>query len=336
MTRVGDLLVKEPSSRTILTRKHVIDLDDFAVDEIEYVFSVTDAMKEIVGRDIKKAPSLRGKTIVTLFYQPSTRTRVSFEQAAKILNADVINVSEGSSSVAKGEALINTVETLQALAADVVIVRHPHAGVPNVLARNLERMGVINAGDGMHAHPTQALVDLYTLRNHMGSLAGKKIVIVGDILHSRVVRSNLWGLVKMGAEVTLCGPPAFLPLSEAFTQIGGGNAKNSQVRIETSLEVALDGADAVMALRVQSENHGRGGITNIREYIRLYQLDARRIQIAKPDAIIMHPGPVQEGIEVTTAVARGSQSVISEQVTNGVAVRMALLYLAIVRNEATQ
>ena len=202
MTRVGDLLVQETSSRRIQARKHVIDLDDFAVEEFEHVFSVTDAMKEIVGRDIKKAPSLRGKTVVTLFYQPSTRTRVSFEQAAKILNADVINVSAGSSSVVKGESLINTFETLEALAADVVVVRHPHAGVPSMLVRQLERVGIINAGDGMHAHPTQALVDLYTLRNRLGSLSGKRVVIVGDILHSRVVRSNLWGLVKMGAEVT--------------------------------------------------------------------------------------------------------------------------------------
>lgn len=330
MSRAGELLVTQTLPTRIPPRKHVIDLDDFLVEEIEQVLSVTDAMKEILGRDIKKAPSLRGKTVITLFYQPSTRTRVSFEQAAKILNADVINVSVSASSVAKGESLLNTFRTLQALAADVVVIRHPHAGVPNMLARELERVGIINAGDGMHAHPTQALVDLYTLREHLGSLAGKKIVIVGDIIHSRVARSNIWGLAKMGAKVTLCGPPAFLPVSEAFTQIG----EESQVSIETSLEASLDGADAVMALRVQLENHTRRGMVSIRDYVRLYQLDEYRLELAHPNAIVMHPGPIQEGIEISTAVAGGAQSVITEQVTNGVAVRMALLYLGVVGNES--
>jgi len=334
MTRTGDLLVKETLPTKIPPRKHVIDLDDYLVEELEQVLSVTDAMKEILGRDIKKVPSLRGKTVITLFYQPSTRTRVSFEQAAKILNADVINVSAGASSIAKGESLLNTFQTLQALAADVVVVRHPHAGVPNMLARELERVGIINAGDGMHAHPTQALVDIYTLRDHLGSLTGKKIVIIGDIIHSRVARSNVWGLVKMGAKVTLCGPPQFLPMSEAFTQIGGGSSGESQVSIETSLEASLDGADAVMALRVQLENHSRGGMVNIREYARLYQLNEYRLELANPHAIVMHPGPVQEGIEISAAVAGGAQSVITEQVTNGVAVRMACLYLSIIGNES--
>jgi aspartate carbamoyltransferase catalytic subunit len=334
MARGGDLLVQQTSAMRISGRKHVIDLEDFLVEELEHILSVTEAMKEILGRGIKKAPSLRGKTVVTLFYQPSTRTRVSFEQAAKILNADVINVATSTSSVAKGESLLNTLETLEALAADVIVVRHPHAGVPGMLARHLGRVGIINAGDGMHAHPTQALVDLYTLRDRLGSLAGKKIVIVGDVVHSRVVRSNLWGLVKLGADVTLCGPPAFLPLSEAFTQIGGGDPRTSQVKIETSIEASLDGADAIMALRVQSENHSRPEVMSMREYVRLYQLDKRRLRLAKPNAIVLHPGPVQDGVEITSEVARGSQSVITEQVTNGVAVRMALLYLGIVGHES--
>ena len=314
------------------TPRHILDLDDFSREEIETVLQNTEVMREVLHRDIKKVPTLRGKTVITVFYEASTRTRVSFEQAGKILSADVINVSGSGSSVEKGESLYNTALTLQAMNADIIVVRHPHSGAPHFLSRFLNS-AVINAGDGMHAHPTQALLDLYTIRSHFGKVEGLKVVIVGDLLYSRVARSNLWGLTKMGAEVTLCAPPTLIPLDflggVRSNGHGAGEHPFSGVNIETNVERALEDADVVMALRLQSERQDAGHLPTLREYSRMYGITPRRMELAKPNALVMHPGPMNEGIEIDPEVAHGAQQVIEEQVTNGVAVRMALLYAAI-------
>ncbi len=312
-----------PSARPAWRHQHILDLDDFVPQEIELVLKTTDAMKEILSRPIKKVPTLRGKTVVTLFYEPSTRTRSSFELAAKNLSADVVNLSAPVSSVTKGEGLVDTLSTLEALGAEIVVMRHPHSGAPYIAARHI-RGSLINAGDGWHAHPTQALLDMYTIREHKGSLKGLKVVIVGDIKHSRVARSNIWGLTTMGATVTLCAPFTLLPagLDKPQGQFPG-------VTVEPDLETALEGADVVMTLRLQLERQQSGLLPSIREYTRLYQLNESRLARAKPDAIVLHPGPVNEDIEISSAVAHGPKSVINEQVTNGVAVRMALLYLLV-------
>lgn len=300
-------------------RRHVLDLDDFTREEIELVFETADAMKEVFQREIKKVPTLRGKTLVTMFYEASTRTRISFEQAAKSLSADVINISASGSSTEKGESLIDTVRTIQALGADAIVMRHYHAGAPYLIAQHVD-VTVINGGDGCHAHPTQGLLDLYTMREHLGTVEGAKVVIVGDILHSRVARSNIWGLTKMGVEVVLCAPPTLIP-------VGLGPPAFPLVTMEPSLDRAVEGADVVMPLRLQKERQQRGLLPSIREYIQFYQLDLRRLSMAKPNALVLHPGPMNEGVEITAEVAHGAQSVIEEQVTNGVAVRMAILYL---------
>jgi len=310
---------KPTVSETIWQHHHVLDLDDFTREEIELVFQTTKAMKEILSRPIKQVPALRGKTLITLFYEPSTRTRLSFELAAKYLSADMVNLNTQISSVAKGESLVDTLGTLQALGADIVIMRHPSSGAPSIATRFIGA-SIVNAGDGWHAHPTQALLDLYTIHEHKQSLKGLKAVIIGDIMHSRVARSNIWGLTTMGIGVTLCSPPTLLP-------IGLGDQRLPPVRTEPDIERALDGADIVMTLRLQRERQRSGLLPSIREYINLYQLNKSRLAKAKPDALVLHPGPVNEGIEISPAVAHGPQSVINEQVTNGVAVRMALLYL---------
>ena len=310
-----------PATKSVWRHKHILDLDDFTSDEIELVFQTTDAMKEIISRPIKKVPTLRGKNVVTLFYEPSTRTRSSFELAAKNLSADVVNLTASSSSVAKGESLIDTLRTLEALGADIVVMRHPHSGAPYIAARHI-KVSVINAGDGWHAHPTQALLDLYTIHQHKGSLKGLKVTIVGDIKHSRVARSNIWGMTKMGARVMLCCPFTLLPAGLDKPQ-----GQFPEVAIEPNIELALKGADVVMALRLQLERQQNGLLPSIREYARLYQLTEARLAKAKNDVIVLHPGPVNEDIEISSAVARGPRSVINEQVANGVAVRMALLYL---------
>ena len=314
-------------------RRHVLDLDDFTRDEIAAIMERTRAMKEVLHRDIKKVPALRGKTVVTLFYEPSTRTRVSFEQAGKILSADVINVSGSGSSVEKGESLYNTALTIQAMNADVIVIRHSQSGAPHFLASRLES-SVINAGDGAHAHPTQALLDLFTIQSHTGSIGGLKVAIVGDLLYSRVARSNLWGLLKMGAEVVLCGPPTLIPpdLQDGRRQRPGHPFAN--VRIETSVERALDGADVVMALRLQLERQKAGHLPSLREYSRTYGITATRLKLAQPDALVMHPGPMNEGVEIDSDIAHGASSVIEEQVTNGVALRMALLHSLATRGRA--
>ena len=306
-------------------RRHVLDVDDFSRQEIEDTFQNADAMREVMNREIKKVPTLRGKTVITLFTEASTRTRVSFEQAGKILSADVINVSGSGSSVEKGESLYNTALTLQAMNADIIVIRHGHSGAPHFLARHLDAC-VINAGDGAHAHPTQALLDMYTMRNCFGRVEGLKVTIVGDILYSRVARSNLWGLTTMGAEVTLCAPPTLLPqdLLDLRGKIEGHPF--ADVRIVTDIESALEGADVVYALRLQLERQQAGHLPSLREYSRAYGINEERLKLASPDALVMHPGPMNEGVEIDPAVAHGVRSVIEEQVTNGVAIRMALLY----------
>lgn len=317
-----------------MRRKDVLDLDDFSAGELHEVLETAEAMREVLSRPIKRVPPLRGKTIVNCFYEASTRTRVSFELAGKNLSADVVNISASGSSVEKGESLVDTTRTLQALGADMVVMRHPHAGAPYLVARELNA-GVINAGDGWHAHPTQALLDLFTVRDRLGSLEGRKIVIIGDVLHSRVARSNIWAFTTMGAQVVLCGPPTLIPagmetaVAEGLRRRGGdgGHKEHAAVKVQYDLDKACQDADVLMALRIQRERQAAGLFPSLREYSRLYGLTSERLARAKFGALVMHPGPMNEGIEIMPEVAYGAQSVIEEQVTNGVAVRMALLYL---------
>jgi aspartate carbamoyltransferase catalytic subunit len=314
-----------PAARPVIqptrrARRHVLDLDDFEAAEIEAVLETTHAMKDVLGRPIKKVPTLRGKTLVTLFYESSTRTRVAFEVAAKALGADTVSIAAAQSSVTKGESLIDTISTLQALGADFIVMRHHQAGAPYVVAGQVGA-SVINAGDGWHAHPTQALLDLFTIRERLGRLEGVRVAIIGDILHSRVARSNLWGLTRMGAQVVLCGPPTLLPAA------GFCDGLPWPVERTYHLDEALDGAEVVMVLRMQLERQSGGLFPSLREYVRTYGLTEERLARARPGALVMHPGPMNEGVEIDPKVARGAQSVIEAQVTNGVAVRMALLYL---------
>lgn len=306
-------------------RRHVLDLDNFTRQEIESVLQNTVVMKEVLQRGIKKVPTLRGKTVITLFYEPSTRTRISFEQAGKILSADVINVANSASSVQKGESLYNTALALQAMSADIIVIRHPHSGAPHFLANQLTA-SILNAGDGTHAHPTQALIDLHTINSNLGRIEELKVVIVGDILYSRVARSNLWGLTTMGAKVVLCAPPTLIPPDFLSGEHHRENHPFSSITIEPCLEKALDNADVVMTLRLQSERQLAGHLPSLREYSQTYGINPTNLKFAKPNALVMHPGPMNEGIEIAPEVAHGTQSVIQEQVTNGVAVRMALLY----------
>ncbi|MDO8616252.1 MAG: aspartate carbamoyltransferase catalytic subunit [Dehalococcoidia bacterium] len=317
----------ETKPRAGWTRSHLLDLDDFTPGEMETVMETAGAMKEVLGREVPRVPALRGKTIITLFYEASTRTRASFELAGKALGADVINVAAGGSSVEKGESLIDTVRTLQAVGADVLIMRHPSSGAPYLVTRHVE-CSVINAGDGWHAHPTQALLDVYTMRAHLGELRGRRVVIVGDIAHSRVARSNIWGLAAAGAEVVLCAPPTLLPAGMRPGEPGPEEPLAlPRVEVETNIERAIAGADVVMALRLQKERMQSGLLPSIREYATLYQVTEQRLALARPGALVMHPGPMNEGVEISPAVARSLQSVVDEQVANGVAVRMAVLYL---------
>jgi aspartate carbamoyltransferase catalytic subunit len=334
-------LIDKPSTAA-WTRRHLLDVDDLTRDEIDLLMETTDAMKEVLSRDVPRVPALRGRTIVTLFYEASTRTRASFELAGKALGADVINVAASGSSIEKGESLIDTVRTLQAVGADALVMRHGSSGAPYLVARNVQA-SVINAGDGWHAHPTQALLDLYTMRAHLGDLRGRKVVVVGDIAHSRVARSNIWALAAVGANITLCAPTTLLPASlKPSTSLGGqalsltagrgGDTAREQhalppITIETNIETALAGADVVMALRLQKERMTTGLLPSLREYATLYQLTEKRLALANKGALVMHPGPINEGIEIAPSVASSLQSVIEEQVTNGVAVRMATLYL---------
>ncbi len=273
-------------------------------------------MRSIGQRSIKKVPALRGRMVVNLFFEASTRTRFSFETAEKWLSADSLNFAAKGSSVEKGESLLDTARNLQAMSPDLIVIRHGSPGVPHFLARHL-KAGVVNAGDGAHEHPTQALLDALTIRQRLGRLEGLRVVICGDIAHSRVVRSNIWLLTKMGARVTVCGPPTLLP--DRIAEMG--------VEATTDFDGALEGADVVMMLRMQLERQGRSLFPSIREYFRLYGLDARRLASAAPGAVVMHPGPMNRGVEISSEVADSEQSVILDQVANGVAVRMAVLYL---------
>ncbi|HKW77521.1 MAG TPA: aspartate carbamoyltransferase catalytic subunit [Candidatus Limnocylindria bacterium] len=304
------------------TRRDVLDTDDWSRAEIEAVLETTGAMIEILHRPIRRAPPLRGKTVILFFAEASTRTRVSFELAAKALSADVTNVTASGSSVEKGETLFDTVRTLQALGGDIVVMRHASSGAPYFVAQRTDA-AVINAGDGWHAHPTQGLLDAYTLRVALGDLAGKRVVIVGDVLHSRVARSDINTLVPLGASITLSGPPTLVPTAWRRGELPRG------VTYEPDLDRALDGADAAIALRLQKERQEAGLLPSLREYTRVWGLTEPRVARMRPSAPVMHPGPMNEGVEIDAAVAHGSRSLVEKQVTNGVAVRMALLYLLV-------
>ena len=310
---------------SLLSRKDLLDTDTLSPAEVNLILDQAEQMRELRTRRHGKVAVLRGSTLVTLFYEQSTRTRASFEVAGKAMGADVVNVAASSSSVAKGESLIDTVRTLEAIGADAIVVRHGSSGAPYLAARHT-KAHIINGGDGTHAHPTQALLDLFTMRRHLGSLEGKKVAIIGDVRHSRVARSNLWLLQQEGVELTLCGPATLLPRT-----LGRGG-ESAGLTMTTNVEEAITGADVVMALRMQQERQQRGLIPSLRDYINGYQINAKRLSMAKPDALVLHPGPRNEGVEVTAEVAQGNQSVIEDQVTNGVAVRMAILFLMMARS----
>lgn len=299
-----------------LKRKDLVSLASLSADEIVHILETAESFKEVSGREIKKVPALRGKTVVNLFFEPSTRTRTSFELAAKRLSADVINFSPSSSSVLKGETLLDTARNIEAMQADMIVLRHPSAGAADTLARGV-RASVINGGDGWHEHPTQALLDLYTLREKKLEFGGLRVVLVGDVAHSRVARSNICALTKLGAEVRVVGPPTMIPLH--LDRLGA--------RIFWNLDEALPGADVIMMLRLQLERQGRALFPSIREYSTLYGLTPERVSLAKPGALVMHPGPINRGVEIAPEVADSLSSVILDQVANGVAVRMAVLYL---------
>ena len=309
-------------------RRAVLDLDDFTREELETTLATADRMHEVLGRPVRRVPALNGRTIVNLFYESSTRTRVSFELAAKSLGADVVNVSASGSSVDKGETLLDTVRTLRSLGGDVMVLRHAHPGAPHLVSQ-VTGMPVVNAGDGSHAHPTQALLDAYTINKHFGRIASLRILIIGDIAHSRVARSNAWGLSKLGAEVVFCGPPTMLPQS----CLGDGPCPPWPVRVDLDLDRAIEGTDVVMPLRIQWERQGGSPISSLREYARDFGVNMERLGRAAPGAVVMHPGPMNEGIEITPEVAHGEKSLIADQVTNGVAVRMAVLYLLVSSTE---
>jgi len=296
--------------------KDLLGLEELTADEIELVLNTAAPCKELFQREIKKLPTLRGRTVVTLFYEPSTRTRMSFEIAAKWMSADAVNLTVAQSSVAKGESFVDMAKTIEAVGADIIIIRHGMAGAPQLLAETV-RAGVINAGDGAHEHPTQGLLDLYTIKERLGGFAGLRVVIVGDIKHSRVARSNIWGLTKLGARVTVVGPPTLIP--------PGVEAMGADVSY--NLDEALEGADVVIVLRLQLERQKKGLFPSVREYARLYGMNMARVSRLSPEALLMHPGPANLGVEIAEEATNDPRSTITAQVSNGVAVRMALLYL---------
>lgn len=299
-----------------LKRKDLLSLAPLAVDEITLILDTADSFKEVTGREIKKVPALRGKTVVNLFFEPSTRTRTSFELAAKRLSADVINFAPSSSSVVKGETLLDTARNIEAMQADIIVLRHSSAGAAEALAQGV-KSSVINAGDGWHEHPTQALLDLYTIRQRGMNFRGLRVAIVGDVSHSRVARSNIYALVKLGAEVRVVGPPTMMPWG--VEKLG--------VTVCHNMDEGLRDVNVIMMLRLQLERQGRAQFPSIREYSRLYGLTAERVQLADSAAIVMHPGPINRGVEIAPDVADSLSSVILDQVANGVAVRMGILYL---------
>ncbi|MHB8481702.1 MAG: aspartate carbamoyltransferase catalytic subunit [Nitrospiria bacterium] len=299
-----------------IKRKDLLALKDLQKEEIELILDTAVSFKEVASRDIKKVPTLRGKTLINLFYEPSTRTRTSFELAAKRLSADVINISHSNSSAVKGESLLDTAKNIEAMNADIIVIRHPSSGAPNILAKHL-KSSIINAGDGAHEHPTQGLLDLYTIREKLGRLEGVKVAIVGDITHSRVARSDIAGLTKMGAEVRVVGPPTMIPKE----------IEASGVTVYYDLREGIKDVDVVLMLRLQLERQGKGLFPTIREYSELYGLNREKLKLAKSGVLVMHPGPVNRGVEIMPDIADGLSSVILEQVANGVAVRMAVLFL---------
>ncbi len=299
-----------------LKRKDLLGIDYLERSEIEEIIATAESFKEVSTRDIKKVPALRGRTIVNLFFEPSTRTRTSFELAAKRLSADIINISSSTSSVVKGETLLDTARNIEAMNSDMIIVRHSMSGAPMILAKAL-KSSVINAGDGSHEHPSQALLDLFTIKERLGRVEGLNIAIIGDIAHSRVARSNILCLNKMGANVRLCGPATLIP----------ADIEKMGAKVYFRPEDAIDGADVVMMLRIQMERQKSGLFPGVREYSRFFGLNQERVRLAKEGVIIMHPGPINRGVEISTEVADGPYSVILDQVTNGVAVRMAIIYL---------
>jgi aspartate carbamoyltransferase catalytic subunit len=306
--------------------RHLLDTDTLSWADIELILQTAETMSGVLARPIPKVPALRGYGMTILFYETSTRTRVSFEVAAKNLSAEVINIAASASSVSKGESLIDTVRTIEALGARLLVIRHPVSGAPYLAAQHFGGH-VLNGGDGTHGHPTQALLDLYTIRSRIpgGSLTGRKVVIVGDLLHSRVARSNLWTLTAAGADVWVCGPSTLLRGFEAWG--AAGVAGNRRFTVTSDLNAALRDADVVMALRIQRERMASGLLPSLREYAARFGITAERMRLAVPGALVMHPGPMNEGVEIAPDVAAGSASVITEQVANGVAIRMAVLYL---------
>jgi aspartate carbamoyltransferase catalytic subunit len=306
-----------------LRGKHLLGIADLTPEEIVLILDTADAMKEVGSRAIKKVPALRGRTVVNLFFEPSTRTRTSFEIAEKRLSADTLNLAVASSSVVKGESLADTVHNIEAMSPDMIVMRHASSGACEFLSR-ICKSRIVNAGDGMHEHPTQALLDAYTIRSHKGRIAGLKVAILGDLLHSRVLRSNLLLLRKLGAEVWVCGPPTLMP--PGIERYG--------VHPTTSVDDAVRDADVVMMLRIQLERMQGLFFPSLREYFSVFGMTPERVALAKPDAIIMHPGPMNRGVEIDSAVADAPNSVILEQVSNGVAVRMAVLYLLAGGSEA--
>ena len=298
--------------------KHLLTLRETTPEDIRYLLNQAIAFQEILARPVKKVPTLRGRAMITLFYENSTRTRTSFEMAAKIMSAEAINIAVAQSSVAKGESLKDTLLTLQALKADCIVMRHPVSGTPQFAAEHLN-IPIVNAGDGRHEHPTQGLLDMLTMQQHKGELAGLNVAIVGDITHSRVARSNIWGLTKMGANVRLVGPRTLLP----------PDAEKLPVQVFDELRAGLEGADVVNVLRLQTERQERGLLPSLREYSRLFGVTTNSLKAANPDVLVLHPGPMNRGVEISADVADGAggiRSAIEEQVTNGVAVRMAVLY----------
>lgn len=296
-------------------RRHLLDVDDLSPEEVERVMEAARSFSEVLRRPIKKVPSLRGKTVVNLFYEPSTRTRLSFEVAAKTLSADVLNFTASTSSVEKGESFKDTALTIKAMGVDAVVVRHPVAGAPWLLKQWLE-VTVLNAGDGMHAHPTQALLDLFTMRERLGDLRGRTVAYVGDILHSRVARSGIKACHAAGMRVLAVGPPTLIPPEMP-----------SFVEVSHDFDVVIPECDVIYMLRIQRERQLEGGFPSLEEYARLYQLDEERMRKARPGAVVMHPGPMNRGVEISSRVADSPQSAVTAQVTAGVAVRMAVLFL---------
>ena len=304
--------------------RHLLDVDGLSTADLDLVMRTADAMREVLARPIAKVPALRGRNVTILFYEASTRTRVSFEVAAKNLSAEVVNIAASTVRTVSTRDSPFVTDEVEALGAQMLVIRHSVSGAP-YLAAEIFGGSVLNGGDGWHAHPTQALLDLYTMRSRLGSVEGRKVVILGDVLHSRVARSNIWSLTAAGADLWLCGPPTLLRGFEAWAAHGA--AAGRQFNVTSSIDTALRDADVVMALRIQKERMASGLLPSLREYAARYGLTAARLALAKPGALVMHPGPMNEGVEIAPDVAAGAQSVITDQVTNGVAIRMALLYL---------